>query len=101
MISLKSLSTLVAVVFLAFRESGGDPAAAAEGSRFDPGASPFKAIKPDLPLIAGFYRFIGVKFRGDADPQVLDYSRILASTARSLEGAWQGELTVREIDGRP
>jgi len=100
-ISPKSLSIVVAMVLLVFASPVATPAAAAEEAVLIPGASPFKAINPIYPLIAGFYRFIGVNLHGDADPQVLDYSQDPLATDRALlDGVRQGELAVREIDGK-
>ncbi len=64
-----------------------------------PGATVFKQINPVYPIIAGSYRFIGVNFHTDDDPQLVDYSQNpLDSDAAVLEGVEHADRLVRAID---
>jgi pimeloyl-ACP methyl ester carboxylesterase len=98
-----SRSWLALVIVLAFVPFGSaavaSPVAAAEEAVLIPGATVFKQINPIYPIIAGSYRFIGVNFHTDEDPQLVDYSQDPLDSDRALvEGVDQSELAVRAID---
>lgn len=93
-------ASVVALSFLPFGAgTAAAPTAAAEEAVLIPGATVFKQINPIFPIIASSYRFIGVNFHTDDDPQVVDYSQNALDSDRALRnGVEQADLAVRAID---
>ena len=66
-----------------------------------PGATVFKPINPQYPIVAKTYPVIGIHFHDDADPQVVDYSQDALDSDRAiLDGVEQATAAVRQNDGK-
>ena len=66
-----------------------------------PGATVFKPINPQYPMVAKTYPVIGIHFHDDADPQVVDYSQDALDSDRAiLDGVEQATAAVRQNDGK-
>ncbi len=73
----------------------------AEEAVLIPGATVFKRINPLYPIVAETYPDIGIHFRDDADPQIVQYSQnALASDRAIRDGVTQATIAVRETDGK-
>ncbi|AFM15354.1 PE-PPE domain-containing protein [Mycolicibacterium chubuense NBB4] len=100
-ISRKWLAPVIALTCLLLSSGTvATPVSSAEEAVLIPGATIFKRLDPLYPLIRKSYRFIGINFHDDVDPQIVDYSQNPFATERALAaGVMQAEIAVREIDG--
>ena len=65
-----------------------------------PGATVFKPINPQYPIVAKTYPVIGIHFHDDADPQVVDYSQDALDSDRAILDGVEQATAVRQNDGK-